>query len=886
MSSNESPFNAAHSIEPWKLTAYLLGELSESERAQIERRLEVSPEMRAECQSLQKTLGLLQATLGEGVSPTHASLTPEQLSSLETALANSALTSATIEPNRLLHLPFYRRRRFVAALAIAACIPLGLLAWSSFERYQNNIAFDPRTIHTIDSEAGDSEEGTVAPSDPNSVSSMAAVTKPSDAKKSEDMPVEAKQNAAPKQTKEDAVALLTTELADGSRNSGAPARPLDLYRGNVDGAKADSANGLGVGNGLGGATGTAATPPLQFVPGASGSGYGVGDGGYGGSGYGAEAKSGGSEGSQPGGEPFGTERFAGGYGAALGGGMRGLGGAAPGTSGPGMGGPSAGGPGMGPQAGRPLDDLDTLAIQPNHRFSERGADGVPPALPPELRSNLKRFPPAPPVVESSGDRFDRIVEKPFTEAEKEPVTTFSIDVDTASYSKIRQSIQQRGQLPTPNMVRIEEMINYFQYEYPAPDADSPFAASLRMVDCPWNRSHKLVRVGIQAKKMQTEDRPRCNLVFLLDVSGSMNEPNKLPLVQRSLSLLAQRLREDDRVAIVVYAGAAGCVLPSTPGTEKDRILGAIYNLQAGGSTNGGEGIRLAYSIAQENFIEGGSNRVILCTDGDFNVGVTSTDSLVDLLKEQAKKNIFLTCLGYGAGNYNDSMMEKISKDGNGVYGMVDSDREAKKLMVDQLTGTLVTIAKDVKIQMDFNPNLVRSYRLIGYEDRQLTNADFSNDRKDAGDIGAGHSVTAFYEIVPTSLVEPNLSPAESESKYKRSTAAAESPKQEVEQELLREWLTLKIRSKRPDASESTKQEFILSNRPEASEDELDRDLLWSTAVAEFGLLLRRSKMAPQASWDAMMERASRGVGGDEHRAECLELMRTAQSLAGRATSGY
>ncbi|AMV32900.1 von Willebrand factor [Pirellula sp. SH-Sr6A] len=862
MSSNESPFNASHSIEPWKLTAYLLGELSESERAQIERRLEVSPELRAECQSLQKTLGILQATLGDGVAPAQASLTPEQLSSLETALANNALSNATVEPNRLLQLPFYRRRRFAAALAIAACVPVAWLTWNSLERPGSDLALAPKTTSI------DVDESIAAPVDPMAAPNMATVAKPSDAKTSEAMPVEVKQNAAPNPVKEDEVALLTTELTGSAQNSGAPARPLDLYRDNAYGA-----------NGQGDATGTAATPQLKFAPGSGG--------------YGIEAKGAGLDGSGPGTGQFGTDRLAGGYGGGYyggyGGSGYGVGSEGFGGYGAGMGGlggsvPGVGGPAAAPPARKSLDELETFAIQPNHRFLEPGAQGGAPALPPELRSNLKRFPPAPPVVESSGDRFDRIVEKPFTEAEKEPVTTFSIDVDTASYSKIRQSIQQRGQLPTPDMVRIEEMINYFQYEYPAPDEDSPFAASLRMVDCPWNRSHKLVRVGIQAKKIQTEDRPRCNLVFLLDVSGSMNEPNKLPLVQRSLSLLAQRLREDDRVAIVVYAGAAGCVLPSTPGSEKDRILAAIYNLQAGGSTNGGEGIRLAYSIAQENFIEGGSNRVILCTDGDFNVGVTNTDSLVDLLKEQAKKNIFLTCLGYGAGNYNDSMMEKISKDGNGVYGMVDSDREAKKLMVDQLTGTLVTIAKDVKIQMDFNPNLVRSYRLIGYEDRQLTNADFSNDRKDAGDIGAGHSVTAFYEIVPTSLVEPNLTPAESESKYKRSTAAAEPNKRDVEEELLREWLTLKIRSKRPDASESTKQEFILSYRPEASDSELDRDLLWSTAVAEFGLLLRRSKMAPQANWDAMLERASRGAGGDEHRAECLELMRTAQSLAGRVAS--
>jgi Ca-activated chloride channel family protein len=429
------------------------------------------------------------------------------------------------------------------------------------------------------------------------------------------------------------------------------------------------------------------------------------------------------------------------------------------------------------------------------------------------------------------------------------------------------------------MVRIEELVNYFEYEYPSPQDDTPFAASIKMLPCPWNKNHKLVRVGIQAKKLQAEERPKCNLVFLIDVSGSMNDPNKLPLVQRSLSMLASRLRNDDRVAIVVYAGAAGCVLESTPGHNREKIVAAIHNLQAGGSTNGGQGIQLAYSIARENFIPGGANRVILCTDGDFNVGVTNTDSLVEMMKENAKSNVFLTCLGYGAGNYNDSMMEKISKDGNGVYGMVDNDREAKKLMVEQMTGTLVTVAKDVKLQLDFNPNLVRSYRQIGYEDRQLANADFNNDKKDAGDIGAGHSVTAFYEIVPASLQEPSLTPDSSESKYKkRGESAVQTKPQPTGDES--EWLTLRVRYKQPEASESTKQEFVLANRPITEMGESsDSELQWATAVAEFGLLLRQSKMAPNASWDSMLERASAACNGNTHRIECLELMRTAKGLA-------
>ncbi|XZE33147.1 YfbK domain-containing protein [Pirellulaceae bacterium SH501] len=864
MSPQNSNTNETNSpIEPWKLTAYLLGELSEGETALIERRVGESEELKSELRSLQKTLGILQSTLSESSSASQSALTDEQRSSLEKAMAYAVQEPSSTEWNQLAKLPFYRRRRFVAALAIAACIPIAWLAWNSYQLNDDQLA-------KVDGPAAISMDVLEEPSkqtDESGARPSLVETNTSGWKLAEDQPVELKQNAAPES---DGATLGATVANDTSATTSptAPARKsLELYRGNNPGGAtqgqaaqvvlSDSQRSYGSEN-----AGNASSAPSPGTP----VGGGMGMGGMGGNGMGYGSYGGyGSEGA-------GTPSNA--YGL----GVPGTGSAPGAERGAGYGG-LAGGPGE--SRGGYLLDTDGSQSQTTNRFIEPYYGDPAPQLPPELRSNLKRFPPAPPTVESSGDRFDRIVEKPFIEAEKEPVTTFSIDVDTASYSKIRQSIQQRSQLPTPDMVRIEEMINYFQYEYPAPVEDAPFAASLQLMECPWNRSHKLVRVGIQAKKLQSENRPRCNLVFLLDVSGSMNEPNKLPLVQRSLAMLAQKLREDDRVAIVVYAGAAGCVLESTPGSNKEKILASIYNLQAGGSTNGGEGIRLAYSLAEKNFIEGGSNRVILCTDGDFNVGVTDTQSLVELMKEQAKKNIFLTCLGYGAGNYNDSMMEKISKDGNGVYGMVDSDREAKKLMVDQLTGTLVTVAKDVKIQMDFNPNLVRSYRLIGYEDRQLANADFNNDRKDAGDIGAGHSVTAFYEIVPTSLTEPNLSPADSESKYKRSTVAKDPSDQGVDQELLREWLTLKIRSKKPEASESTKQEFVLANGKEVAANEMDKDLLWSTSVAEFGLLLRRSKMAPQASWDAMIKRASEATNGDEHRTECLELMRSARSLAER-----
>ncbi|MFM7974623.1 MAG: vWA domain-containing protein, partial [Pirellula sp.] len=349
---------------------------------------------------------------------------------------------------------------------------------------------------------------------------------------------------------------------------------------------------------------------------------------------------------------------------------------------------------------------------------------------------------------SSGDRFDAIPETPFSSVAKDPLSTFSIDVDTASYSKLRQYVLENNVVPPASSIRIEEWLNYFDYQYPGPAGDEPFAAHMKMGDCPWNANHKLVRVAIQAKKVANQERPKSNLVFLIDVSGSMGDANKLPLVKRTLGLLTAQLREQDRVAIVVYAGASGCVLPSTSGVQKDQILASINELQSGGSTNGGSGIELAYKIAKENFVPGGVNRVILCTDGDFNVGVTGTDALVTMMQEQAKSNIFLTCLGYGIGNYNDSMMEQISDKGNGTYAMVDSETEARRVMTEQLSGTLMTVAKDVKIQIEFNPAKVHSYRLIGYENRRLAAADFNNDRKDAGEIGAGHRVTALYEIVP------------------------------------------------------------------------------------------------------------------------------------------
>jgi len=502
-------------------------------------------------------------------------------------------------------------------------------------------------------------------------------------------------------------------------------------------------------------------------------------------------------------------------------------------------------------------------------------------LPDELKANVPSFRGG--AENASGDRFEPIVETPFAEVTQSPQSTFSIDVDTASYSKIRQYISGHV-APNPSAVRIEEMINYFDYNYPGPTDGTPFAAHMKMTICPWNTEHRLVRVAVQAKKVNEEQRPASNLVFLIDVSGSMAQENKLPLVKRTLTLLASQLREQDRVAIVVYAGAAGCVLPSTSGASKDRIMAAIHELQSGGSTNGGQGIELAYRIAKENYVDGGVNRVILCTDGDFNVGVTGTDQLVSMMQENAKSNVFLTCLGYGIGNYNDSMMEQISNKGNGNYGMVDSEMEARKIMVEQLSGTLMTVAKDVKIQIEFNPQKVASYRLIGYENRRLATQDFDNDKKDAGEIGAGHRVTALYEIVPVGKDGPGVSGDELRYGKKQPEGPAKpSVDTEPSSELANEWMLLKIRSKQPEASESTKQEFVLKDegQQEDSYPGERADLDWAVSVAEFGLLLRKSQMAPGIDWDRMIARATECVGEDRYRRECLELMRQARRTVGR-----
>ena len=487
---------------------------------------------------------------------------------------------------------------------------------------------------------------------------------------------------------------------------------------------------------------------------------------------------------------------------------------------------------------------------------------------------------------ASGDKYVPIVENPFIKAEGgAAVSTFSIDVDTASYSNVRQFLMESNQLPPPDAVRIEELVNYFDYDYTPPQVsdEAPFAAHVEVATCPWNAEHRLARIAVKGREMDREKRPQSNLVFLVDVSGSMNDPAKLPLVVYGLERLTKELGENDHIAIVVYASSEGLVLPSTSGTKQKEILAALGKLQAGGSTAGGAGIQLAYQIAEDNFIKGGTNRVILCTDGDFNVGVTSTGELQKLVEKKAKDTgVFLSVLGFGRGNLNDAMMEAIADHGNGNYHYVDNKTEARRVLVEQMTGTLVTIAKDVKIQVEFNPAKVSGYRLVGYENRMLRTEDFNDDKKDAGEIGAGHTVTALYEIVPTGK-KVDVAPVD-ELKYQKSTTAdaggSATPRPQPP-EVSDELLTLKMRYKAPDGDTSKKLEWPVKDDAKAFADASD-DYQFAAAVAGFGLMLRDSQYKGNLKFPAVLELAQGGLGRDEkgYRSEFLDMVLKAQQLKG------
>ncbi|MEZ4945387.1 MAG: von Willebrand factor type A domain-containing protein [Cyclobacteriaceae bacterium] len=470
------------------------------------------------------------------------------------------------------------------------------------------------------------------------------------------------------------------------------------------------------------------------------------------------------------------------------------------------------------------------------------------------------------------EEYDGINENIFHGALQNPLSTFSIDVDAASYSNIRRFINS-GQRPPKDAVRIEEMINYFQYDYQQPKVSDPFSIYTEISNAPWNENHRLVHIGLQGKKIPTENLPASNLVFLIDVSGSMSSANKLPLLKASFKLLVNQLRAQDRVAIVVYAGAAGLVLPSTSGACKEQIIEALDNLQAGGSTAGGAGIELAYKVAKENFKDEGNNRVIIATDGDFNVGSSSNASMERLIEEKRGDGIFLTALGYGMGNYKDSKMEILADKGNGNYAYIDNILEAQKVLVNEFGGTLFTIAKDVKLQVEFNPAKVQAYRLIGYENRVLRNEDFNNDKKDAGDLGSGHTVTALYEIIPVG-VESEFYKID-ELKYQNlanNSFAATS----------KELLTVKFRYK--DPSENKSKLIIHPLKDNVIQFEKTSDnFRWSAAVAGFGMILRESEFAKGFTVEHVLQLAQNARGDDKegYRLEFINLVRTQSMLAKR-----
>jgi Ca-activated chloride channel homolog len=465
------------------------------------------------------------------------------------------------------------------------------------------------------------------------------------------------------------------------------------------------------------------------------------------------------------------------------------------------------------------------------------------------------------------ENYNVINENRFLGAASNPLSTFSIDVDAASYSNVRRFLNQ-GTLPPKDAVRLEELVNYFPYRYPDQSGSRPFAVSTEVAPCPWAADHRLVRIGLQSRRLATEDLPPSNLVFLIDVSGSMDMPDKLPLVQQAFRALVRELRSEDRVAIVVYAGAAGLVLPPTSGSDQATILEAIDRLHAGGSTAGGAGIKLAYDVAKEHFDREGNNRVILATDGDFNIGVSSDAEMVRLIEQRREEGTFLTVLGFGTGNLKDSKMEQMADKGNGHYAYIDSFREAQKVFVQEFGGTLFTVAKDVKIQVEFNPARVQAYRLLGYENRLLAKEDFKDDRKDAGELGSGHSVTALYEVVPTGA--RSVATSDDSLTYQETSLR---PGARHSQELL----TVRLRYKDPKGSASKLLETAVNDRTGAASE----DLRFASAVAEFAMLLRDSENKGQANWEQVLTLA-RGARGDDdqgYRGEFIGLVETARSLA-------
>jgi Ca-activated chloride channel family protein len=499
---------------------------------------------------------------------------------------------------------------------------------------------------------------------------------------------------------------------------------------------------------------------------------------------------------------------------------------------------------------------------------------------PASPSTMPRQPyPEPYPVDPDTEDYAAIQENRFQPALQIPLSTFSIDVDAAAYSNVRRFLNL-GQMPPADAVRIEEMINYFDYDYPQPKGEHPFEVITELSECPWQPEHRLLHIGLQGKTVSTENLPASNLVFLIDVSGSMNAPNKLPLLQSAYKLLVDQLRPKDKVSIVVYAGAAGLVLSPTDGTDKIKIKEAIDKLSAGGSTAGGAGIELAYKTAREQFVKGGNNRVILATDGDFNVGASSDEAMVKLIEKERESGVFLTVLGFGMGNYKDSKMQQLADKGNGNHAYIDNMTEARKVLVSEFGGTLFTIAKDVKLQIEFNPAKVQAYRLIGYENRMLNKEDFNDDKKDAGELGSGHTVTALYEIIPVGVKSSFIATVD-DLKYQ---------KQEDDKKVTilpsNEIVNIKLRYKQPEGAKSQLIEKPVLDKPLKTGETTD-NFGWSAAVAEFGMLLRKSELKGSATYAQALKLAKNAQGKDPngYRREMIQLLEIARALADPELAG-
>lgn len=473
----------------------------------------------------------------------------------------------------------------------------------------------------------------------------------------------------------------------------------------------------------------------------------------------------------------------------------------------------------------------------------------------------------------NNEEYSSISENQFHSSKETPLSTFSIDVDGASYSNVRRYLSS-GQLPPLDAVRTEEFVNYFKYQYPQPRGNDPFSINTEIADCPWNKDHKIALIGLQGKNIPTEKLPASNLVFLIDVSGSMMDENKLPLVKQSLRLLVDQLREQDRVSMVVYAGNAGLVLEPTSGSKKAEITRAIEALEAGGSTAGGQGLRLAYKTAADHFIKEGNNRIILCTDGDFNVGESSNEAMEKLIVTEREKGIFLSVLGFGMGNYKDSKMQLLADKGNGNHSYIDGIAEAKKVFVNEFGGTLFTIAKDVKLQVEFNPAMVQGYRLIGYENRLLNKEDFNDDKKDAGELGSGHTVTALYEIIPAGISSPFIKSVD-KLKYQE-----EEEEEAIKQPASSDWLTVKFRYKEPAGSKSRLLEVAMDSKTVRFE-KASENLRFASMSAAFSMMLRNSEFVKGFTYSNIQQLASAAVGTDAegYRKEFVKLVQTASSIS-------